>query len=164
MTDDRTETQVRVMRALERMARLMREIAFTVARDTVGTRATMSITRLLDQVGEAGVGDIAEALRVDTSVASRQISELVAAGLVERTVVNGDRRARHLRLTPAGRVHAEQIRTVMRDRADTVFEDWSADELGVAATVLERMVESTARAHRCQTSAASPPVAAAAAR
>jgi DNA-binding MarR family transcriptional regulator len=160
---DRTDAQARILRAMERMGRLQREIAHGVARETDGTRAMLSIARLLDQAGEAGVGDIAEKLRVDMSVASRQVSELVDAGLVERTVADGDRRARSLRLTPEGTAYAERIRVVLRRRAADVFADWSDEDLAAAAGVFERIVESTARVSGCPPAGhldASPPLAA----
>ncbi len=161
---DRTDAQTRILCAMERMGRLQREIAHGVARETEGTRAMLSIARLLDQAGEAGVGDIAEKLRVDMSVASRQVSELVDAGLVERTVADCDRRARSLRLTPEGRTYAERIRAVLSRRTDEVFADWSAEDLAAAARVFERMVESTARVSGCPPVGhhdATPPLAAA---
>lgn len=167
MIDGRADAQVRIMRAMERMGRLQRELAHAVARENDGVRATMSIARLLDQRGEAGVSDVAEALRVDLSVASRQVSELVDAGFVERTVADGDRRARSLRLTPAGQEYADRVRASIRRLADEAFADWSADELRTAADSLERIVASTARAAGCAASSAraheSPPVALAAA-
>ncbi len=149
MSDERQDAQLRILRAIERMFRLQREIAHAITKDQGGNRAAMSVTRLLDQVGEAGVGDIAQALRVDMSVASRQVSELVDAGLVERTVAAGDRRARNLRLTPAGREYSDRIRDSLRRWTDEVFADWSPAELSVAADVYERLVESAATATGC---------------
>lgn len=163
--NERAEAQARILRAIERMSRLQREIAHTVAREHEHTKAAMSIARLLDQLGEVGVGDIAQALRVDMSVASRQVSELVDAGLVERTVDSGDRRARNLRLTEAGRAYVERIRATMLRWSDEIFADWSVAELTAAADVYERLVESTARASGCAGAftrtarAESPPVA-----
>lgn len=152
MDDERAEAQAQIIGAMERMGRLLREMSQGVAKDHASTRATMAIARLLDgagEDGEVGVGDIAEALRVDISVASRQVSDLVTEGLVERTVVDGDRRARHLRLTAAGRAYAEELRAVMRAKAETTFADWSADELKVAATTLDHLVASVAGAAGC---------------
>ena len=149
MDDERTEAQAQILRAPERMGRLIREIAQVVAQEHASTRATIAIARLLDEAGNAGVGDVAEALRVDMSVASRQVSDLVAAGLVERTVADGDRRARHLRLTPAGRLYAEELRAVMRRMADETFADWSADDLQTAATTLDHLVASLAGSAGC---------------
>ena len=152
MTDERADAQAQILGALERMGRLIREMAQVVAREHASTRATMTIARLLDNAGdtgEVGVGDVAEALRIDVSVASRQVSELVAEGLVERTVVDGDRRARHLRLTPAGRAYADELRAVMRRLTDETFADWSADELTSAAATLDHLVASLAGTAGC---------------
>ena len=150
MTDDeRGDAQAQILRALERMGRLMREMSQVVARDHARTRATNAIARILDTAGEVGVGDVAEALRIDMSVASRQVSELVAEGLVERTVADGDRRARNLRLTPAGRAYADELRAVMRRMADETFAAWSVDELHAAAGTLDRLVESVGASAAC---------------
>ena len=147
--DERTEAQGQIIAALDRMGRLLREMSQLVAREHASTRATMAIARLLENAGEVGVGDVAEALRVDMSVASRQVSELVAEGLVERTVADGDRRARHLRLTPAGRAYAEELRAVMRRLAADTFADWSVDELRAAAATLDHLVASVAGTAGC---------------
>lgn len=149
MTDERADAQAQILGALERMGRLIREMGQLVAREHASTRATMAIARLLDDAGEVGVGDVAEALRIDMSVASRQVSELVAEGLVERTVPDGDRRARQLRLTQAGRAYADEVRSVMRTMADEAFADWSADELRAAATTLDHLVGTLAGSAGC---------------
>lgn len=149
MADERRDAQARILRSLERQSRLQREIALGVAREHGISRASLSIVRLLDQLGEAGVGDLAQALRVDLSVASRQLSELVSEGIVERTVDDVDRRARSLRLTAAGRTIADGIRAVMHSRVAEAFGAWTPGELAEAATTLERIVEATARAAGC---------------
>ncbi len=152
MDDERAEAQAQIIGAMERMGRLLREMSQGVAKDHASTRATMAIARLLDAAGddgEIGVGDIAEALRIDMSVASRQVSDLVTEGLVERIVVDGDRRARHLRLTAAGRAYADELRAVMRVKAELTFSDWTVDELQAAATTLDHLVASVAGAAGC---------------
>src|SRR5215217_2849960 len=50
----------------------------------------------------ARVRDVAEALQVDVSVASRQIAALVAAGYIRREADAEDRRAQRVSLTDAG--------------------------------------------------------------
>ncbi len=152
MDDERADAQVQILGALERMGRLLREMSQVVAREHASTRATMAIARLLDDAGEAGevgIGDVAEALRIDISVASRQVSELVVEGLVERTVVDGDRRARHLRLTDSGRAYAEELRAVVRRMTDETFAGWTVDELHAAAGTLDRLVESVSATAGC---------------
>jgi DNA-binding MarR family transcriptional regulator len=152
MDDERAEAQAQILGAMERMGRLLREMSQGVAKDHASTRATMAIARLLDgagEDGEIGVGDVAEALRIDMSVASRQVSDLVTEGLVERTVVDGDRRARHLRLTAAGRAYADELRAVMQVKAELTFAGWSVDELQVAARTLDHLVTSVADAAGC---------------
>jgi DNA-binding MarR family transcriptional regulator len=157
MNDERADAQAQILGAMERMARLLREMSHGVAKEHASTRATMAIARLLDgagEDGEVGVGDVAEALRIDMSVASRQVNELVTEGLVERTVVDGDRRARRLRLTAAGRAYADELRDVMQQKAAATFGDWSVDELRSAATTLDHLVASVAGYAGCSAHAA----------
>ena len=85
------------------------------------------------------MSDIAHTLRVDISVASRQVSQLVDDGLVERAVDDGDRRVRTIRLSPAGRSLAVEIAAVLDRRAGEVFADWTNDELATATTTLDRL-------------------------
>ncbi len=97
MNDERAEAQAQIIGAMERMGRLLREMSQGVAKDHASTRATMAIARLLDAAGddgEIGVGDVAEALRIDMSVASRQVSDLVTEGLVDTEFVDLDRMGR----------------------------------------------------------------------
>ena len=154
MDHEQTEALRRLVTGMERLSRVTREIAYGVARDAECTKATLGIVRLLEGAGELGVGDLAHLLHVDMSVASRQVSLMVADGLVERTVTDGDRRARSLRLSPRGRSLAAEVQGVMRQRVQDVFADWSVQELADAATVMEHLVESAGRTARTAAAAA----------
>lgn len=61
----------------------------------------------LHHVPQCGVTDIATRLGVTNAAASQLIDKLVQTGLVERTEVEHDRRAKALSLTPKGREWVE---------------------------------------------------------
>jgi DNA-binding MarR family transcriptional regulator len=62
---------------------------------------------VLVQLNEAGgdttMGVLADRLLIRPSACTRLVERMAAAGFVERTVDEGDRRIRHARITPAGR-------------------------------------------------------------
>ncbi|MBO3101854.1 MarR family winged helix-turn-helix transcriptional regulator [Cellulomonas fengjieae] len=128
-----------LLRAVEEFSRTLRETSGVVARDVGRSRGAVSIVRILERHGSLQVSDIAHALRVDISVASRQVSQLVDDGLVERAVDDADRRARSIRLSPAGRDLAREIAAAYARRATEVFADWSADDLRHATATLQRI-------------------------
>ena len=134
-----------LLRAVEVFQRTLRESSLGVARDLGCSKGTLSIVRILQRRGTLQVNDIAQALRVDISVASRQVSQLVDDGLVERAVDDEDRRARTLRLSPAGRSLAVEIGAALDRRVDEVFADWSDDDLAAATTTLARLTRTVAR-------------------
>lgn len=82
--------------------------------------------------------ELAACLHADTSTVSRQVTTLVDAGLVERTVDPDDRRATILQLTAAGR----DVFTAMkadRDRMLTsVLADWTEADIADLVRLLAR--------------------------
>ncbi|WP_265520304.1 MarR family winged helix-turn-helix transcriptional regulator [Oerskovia flava] len=125
-----------LVRALEELARAQREAAAQLARDLDRPRAGLGLLRLLERCGAVQVSDVATRLRVDVSVASRQVSTLVDAGYVRRTVDDDDRRARTIELTETGRhLAAESSRQIALLVART-FAGWTGDELATATRTI----------------------------
>lgn len=86
--------------------------------------------------------DVAAELGIDASTASRHLAALEADGLVTRTADQGDRRARPIVATAAGReAYAEALRIRLAGFDDAVA-DWSAADREQLATLLERLVAS----------------------
>jgi DNA-binding MarR family transcriptional regulator len=87
----------------------------------------------------ARVKDIAEALHIDLSVASRQIAALIDAGYVERAADPDDRRAAVLHATEAG---AEALRSA-HERIVRAYEqalaDWSEEDVIRLTRLTERL-------------------------
>ncbi|MBO9555937.1 MarR family transcriptional regulator [Cellulomonas sp.] len=137
---DPTETPHReLLRSLERFGRAVREASYLLAKQYPCTRGSVSVVRMLDRRGTMQVGDIADTLHVDISVASRQVSTLVTEGYVERAVAGDDRRVRTLRLTPAGQELAARLRADTDRRMAELFADWSPADVVACADMLDRL-------------------------
>ena len=96
--------------------------------------------------GEAGrVSDIADRLRIDLSVASRQVAVLEASGWVTRTPDPVDGRAQRLETTEAGRAVLGDTLERMADAYTEVLESWSEDDLRALQATLIRLREDFAR-------------------
>lgn len=92
-------------------------------------------------LGEARMGDVAAALRVDPSTATRAVARLEAAGLVERR--RGDRDARAVVVAPtaAGTQAYEAIRRAAREALTELFARFDPSEQRLLAGLLDRLVD-----------------------
>jgi DNA-binding MarR family transcriptional regulator len=91
------------------------------------------------------VSDIADALRIDLSVASRQVAVLEASGWVTRAADPADGRARVLEATESGRAVLADTLARMADAYSGVLEQWSEEELQSLHATLARVREDFAR-------------------
>lgn len=144
--DDLTPT-AGLVRALDELARVQREVGGRIARDLDVPRAALGVLRLLDRCGPVQLGDVAARLRVDLSVASRQVSHLVDDGLARRTVDDGDRRARTVELTDAGRDVVRRAHDLVEAMSAETFGAWTAEELATATAQIDRVTAAVARDH-----------------
>jgi DNA-binding MarR family transcriptional regulator len=156
--------QAGLVAAIEDMARAQRESGAWLARSLDCGRAALSVIRILDR-GPRQVGELAQQLRVDVSVASRQVATLAEAGLVDRDVPATDRRARTVALTQAGRDLAARSSAASVDLAAAIFADWDDDDLAAATAQFRKVAGAVVRHHvalgaRPSTSPATPPSAA----
>lgn len=136
-----------LVRALDDLARAQRESAVRIARDLDMPRASFGLLRMLQHCGPVQLGDVAAKLRVDLSVASRQVSHLVDAGLVRRTVDDDDRRARTVELTEAGRALLVRAYEHIDVLAATTFADWGDEEIVEATRHIERVAAAVVAVH-----------------
>lgn len=127
--------------AIEEMSRAQRETGAWLSRAVDCGRGGLSVVRTLDRDGPQQVGDLAHLLRVDMSVASRQVAALVDAGLVERDVPDGDRRARTVALTDAGRALAARHAATAHDLAARIFASWTEEEIQTAAREFRKVAD-----------------------
>lgn len=151
MTTPSATAEEALVRSLEAIARAMRESSFDLARDVPCSRGAVPVLRLLDIRGPLQVGEIADLMHVDISVASRQVGNLVDEGLAERIEAEHDRRVRTLRLTRRGEDLAADLRAEVVRRSAEVFVDWTAPELEAAVATLDhiaRSIEAQTRSSR----------------
>jgi len=136
-----------LVETLEELSRAQREAAMRVARDLDLPRAGLGALHMLTRCGRVQLTDVAAKLRVDVSVASRQVSALVDAGLVRRTVDDDDRRARTLELTDDGREFAEASFRRIDDLVSEAFSDWSDEDLADATTRIRSVAAALTSTH-----------------
>ncbi len=142
-----TTAHADLVAAIEQMARAQRETGAWLSRAVGCGRGGLAVLRALER-GPHQVGDLADALRVDVSVASRQVAALVDAGLVVRGVTTEDRRVRTLAITDAGRAVAARHAATAQDLAARIFADWSDDDVAAAATQFRRVADAVVRHQR----------------
>lgn len=87
------------------------------------------------------VSDIAAAVHLDISTVSRQVSQLVAKGFVERLPDETDGRAHVLTLTDAGRDLLVAIRTGRNAWLAEVTAGWDDEDLATFDALLTRFTE-----------------------
>jgi DNA-binding MarR family transcriptional regulator len=90
---------------------------------------------------EITVGVVAERLGVDPSVASRMVSDCIAAGYISRAASQRDGRRTILELTGEGRAMMAQFRGHQRRAFEYITRDWSATDRVELARLLLRYVD-----------------------
>lgn len=84
--------------------------------------------------------DIAKRLRIEGPTLTRMIDVLSKDGLVERRPAPGDRRTKHLALTPAGMEALVDIFAIVDDMRDRLLDGMSEEEMGVLTKALNIML------------------------
>jgi DNA-binding MarR family transcriptional regulator len=151
-----TSSHLALLRATESFSRTLRESGASLARGVECSRSTLAIVRTLDANGPLPVSDIAQQLRVDVSVASRQLALLADEGYVERIVDTTDRRVRSIALSESGRARTREIEASLEARTREVFADWSEADIDEAVAILHRLAATIDGAGREPTRPADP--------
>jgi DNA-binding MarR family transcriptional regulator len=86
------------------------------------------------------MSELAEALRVDPSTATRAIQRLEKAGLAERSPSIDDRRVVEVRITDAGRERHQDVAERRSQLLRFVLSQYRVRELPILADMLERFV------------------------
>jgi DNA-binding MarR family transcriptional regulator len=94
--------------------------------------------------GPSRMSDIAGALIVDISTASRQVKVLEESGLLVRTSHPSDGRACVLELTDSGREALDLARAAWREVVSDVLDGWSAADRRTLAPLLQRLADDLA--------------------
>ncbi len=120
------------------MRRSMRDLAqFT--RESGMSMAQFNTLMHLHHQGACGVTDIGSHLGVTSAAASQMIDRLVQQGLLERSEDPDDRRARQIRVTPAGRQVIEAgiaARRRWMEGLATALEPAEQEQIALALTLL----------------------------
>jgi DNA-binding MarR family transcriptional regulator len=154
MTPPTTETAAppidqppaRVSIGLERSLTQVAQVIFRleIPHDALPDGAPISRTGywLLVRVSEQGstrLSDLAERIELDTSTISRQIRDLVAAGLIARTPDPADGRAAFLSLTEQGATVVEAVSESRRRVLAQAIAGWTDEERNALASGLLRL-------------------------
>ena len=123
--------------SIYRLGIVHREIA-RHAHAELGSQGFIALA-IVHKLGPVRVSEVAQALHVDLSVASRQVAALCAAGYVSREPDPDDRRAHRVTITDDGtRALRESHRRMVEAFADAL-ETWSEDEITALAAGLDRL-------------------------
>jgi DNA-binding MarR family transcriptional regulator len=137
------EAGERLARQLFRLVRLIeRSKAQATHHDREGEqqleRATFGLLVQLVDHGPMRTSALAEAVYSDVSTVSRQVNQLVAAGLVERQADPGDGRATLLAATEPGKACLTRARERRNERVAALVADWPQADREQLVTLLDR--------------------------
>ena len=110
----------------------------------VGADVELATLRTLRAIESAdgrplGVGDLADALAVDASTASRLVEQAVGEGYVERRASAQDRRRTELALTSAGEALLARSTEAKAELMGRATLEWSDEDLVALAAMLDRL-------------------------
>ncbi|MEU9118366.1 MarR family transcriptional regulator [Streptomyces sp. NPDC048506] len=109
-----------------------------------GVTAARSDLWLLMTLEECGgisrVGDLAAMLMVEPPHVTRQISQLAAQDLVERTPDSLDRRARQVAITPHGRAVLKRLQETVQASLHEVLAGFDDADIATTVAVLNHLV------------------------
>ena len=140
---DLIETEV--TKLARTLAMLGRSTEFDLGLD----RASYVLLRTLERIGPASINTIANAVGLDGSTVTRQVSAMKGMGLVERETNPGDRRSCIISPTTAGRDLMRHMRKIRRSNLEAVTRDWSPDDRSALGRLLSKLNDSIARATGC---------------
>ncbi|RVW09640.1 MarR family transcriptional regulator [Prescottella agglutinans] len=120
--------------------------AIASAADDPIAPALVAVLVALSARGSCRQNELASVLCVSQSALSRQMTELVDAGLVERQPDPDDKRAFRVQVSEQGHKALRATKEIRSARLRDMLSGWSQDEAAVALTTIERLTDSlTAR-------------------
>ncbi|WP_205696606.1 MarR family winged helix-turn-helix transcriptional regulator [Conexibacter sp. SYSU D00693] len=138
MTSTSTAAPVEdLVRSLYRLGMVQRDIA-RQAMAELGSQGFVALG-VVHRDGPVRISDVARALAVDLSVASRQVAALAKAGYVRREADEDDRRAQRVSVTDDGRRVLAESHRRMVERFAAALHGWAADDVGALAAGLDRL-------------------------
>jgi DNA-binding MarR family transcriptional regulator len=109
--------------------------------------ATRLLLHTVESEGPMRASALAASVQSDLSTVSRQVTTLVARGLLERRADQRDGRACLLAVTAAGRAAIAEYERGRRAFFDTVLSGWSAGEMRQFARQMEQFTAAYDQAH-----------------
>lgn len=106
--------------------------------------ALAAVLFVLSARGPCRQNELAAVLCVSPSAASRQLAELVDAGLVERRPDPDDRRAFRVQVSEAGRGVLRDTKDRRSARLRGLLGGWSQEEAAAALSTIERLTDTLA--------------------
>lgn len=97
--------------------------------------------------GAIRLSELASALQVDTSVASRHVASLMEAGYIERTVDPSDGRAQLLRLSREGEQATRTMRDAQTEWLRRALRDWDDTRAQLVADALAELAQHISKVH-----------------
>ncbi|MFD4293584.1 MarR family winged helix-turn-helix transcriptional regulator [Rhodococcus sp. NPDC058505] len=125
---------VRLQRVRDRI------VAHAKATDGIDPAVYGCLFRLIHD-GPMRSSGLAESMYTDPSTVSRQVTQLVDRGLVERKPDPTDGRASVLAVTEGGREVAARIRALRNEKLTHLLADWPVADLREFTRLLDRFVE-----------------------
>ena len=122
--------------------------------ETFGRRSSLYVSvdrsgylamRMLDSLGPVSANCLAQALRLDASTVTRQISALVGEGLAERQKNPADGRSSTIVLTDAGRAMMREVEDKRRLLIQELVRGWDQPGQRALGTSLARLNDSLLR-------------------
>ena len=107
--------------------------------------AMMFVLHQVSGRGPLRVSDLAAAMGLDVSTASRHVRQLEDGGFLARTGDPNDRRASRVRLTRRGRAALDQAMRARGTLVDRATADWPEDDRATLTTLMTRLAESLDR-------------------
>ncbi|WP_225753449.1 MarR family winged helix-turn-helix transcriptional regulator [Actinotalea sp. Marseille-Q4924] len=141
LTDALDDALVAVQRVPRRSGYRMRLLGSVAIPGGLGTFRALRAVERGSTAGAPSVGDVAEALVVDPSTASRVVERCVDAGLLSRTPDAEDRRRSALALTAAGSAVLAQVTRNRRAALAEVVDGWSDDDVARLVALLGELLQ-----------------------
>ena len=128
-----------LIRSLYQLGLVHREIA----RHALAELGSQGFTALavVAKHGPLRIGDVAERLSIDVSVASRQVAALESSGYLVREPDEQDRRVRRVTVTEAGTRVLKESHRRMVEAFSTAMAEWKDEDVVALSRGLDRLRE-----------------------
>jgi DNA-binding MarR family transcriptional regulator len=144
-----TESVTRLRAVIGHLSRTLR--ATRSGRDAALTPTRISLMLSIDRTGPIRLSELGESEGINPTMLSRSVTQLVEAGLVERTSDSADRRAAWVQATGAGHALAERMRQERTEAINTALAGLAPSErrmLEQAIPALEALAHELRGGHR----------------